>query len=102
MGLDLWFQADVARILGATYEAMWATAGGVSDGRPSRERAEGYRQGFGAALRVLAVAFGVPDPAAARAGPWRVAQRPELEPAGERMWTGTELDGEVVVEPRIP
>ena len=97
MGLDLWFQADVARILGAAYEAMLATAGAVGEGRPSRERAEGYRQGFGAALRALAVAFGVPDPAAVRAGQWRVARPPELESAGERVWSETVLDGEVVV-----
>jgi len=98
MGMDLWFQGDVARILSATYEAMCATAGAVGEGRPSRERAEGYRQGFGAALRALAVAFGVPDPAAARAGhaQWRVARPPELEPAGERVWGGMVLDGEVV------
>ena len=99
MGLDLWFQADVARILSATYEAMWSTAGAVGEGRPSRERAEGYRQGFAAALRTLAVAFGVPDPAAARAGhpQWRVARPPELESAGERVWSGAVIDGEVVV-----
>lgn len=63
MGLDLWFRADVARILQATHEAMTMTAAAVGDQTDddigARERAAGYRQGFGAALRAVATAFGL-------------------------------------------
>jgi hypothetical protein len=70
MGLDLWFRADVARILQATHEAMCSTAavmgdamaeGNRGDDAGGRERAAGYRQGFGAALRVVATAFGLTE-----------------------------------------
>ena len=70
MGLDLWFRADVARILQATHEAMCSTAavmadaiaqGNRADDVAGRERAAGYRQGFGAALRAVAMAFGLAD-----------------------------------------
>jgi len=66
MGLDLWFRADVARILQATHEAMCSTAAvmgdGLADDAGSQERAAGYRQGFGAALRAVATAFGLTEP----------------------------------------
>lgn len=63
MALDLWFRADVARILQATHEAMCSTVAAVGDQATedigARERAAGYRQGFGAALRAVATAFGL-------------------------------------------
>jgi len=62
MGMDLWFRTDVARILQATYEAMCSTAAVVGDDERGSERAAGYRQGFGAALRAVAMAFGLTDP----------------------------------------
>lgn len=65
MGLDLWFRADVARILQATHEAMSSTAAmvgeGLGDDAGGRERAAAYRQGFGAALRAVAAAFGLAE-----------------------------------------
>ena len=70
MGLDLWFRADVARILQATHEALCSTAavmgdaiaeGSRADDAGSRERAAGYQQGFGAALRAVATAFGLTE-----------------------------------------
>ena len=72
MGLDLWFRADVARILQATHEAMCLTAAALGEGPAadagSRERAAGYRQGFGAALRAVATAFGLTELDGERAG----------------------------------
>lgn len=52
MGLDLWFRADVARILQATDQAMQDTAreGSVDPA---------YRRGFQSALRAVATAFGL-------------------------------------------
>ena len=69
MGLDLWFRADVARILQATHEAMCSTAAVMGDAAAEGnraddagwERAAGYRQGFGAALRAVATAFGLTE-----------------------------------------
>jgi hypothetical protein len=60
MGLDLWFQADVERILASTVETMTATMNAAPAFDP--ERAEAYRQGFGDAIRAVAVAFGVARP----------------------------------------
>lgn len=59
MGLDLWFQEDVARILASTQETMRASQaeGGVN---------EDYQQGFVDALRAVAVAFGVAQPSSFR------------------------------------
>ncbi len=52
MGLDLWFRADVARILQATNEAMSETAAeGAVD--------PAYQRGFQSALRAVATAFGL-------------------------------------------
>lgn len=59
MGLDLWFRADVARILQATQETMDTTADMLESEVGKTERAAGYRQGFGAALRAVATAFGL-------------------------------------------
>ena len=88
MGLDLWFRADVARILQATHEAMTSTAAvmgqGVADDAGGRERAAGYRQGFGAALRAVATAFGLTDGA-----PGGVTDRRQLAPLGM-------IDGEAI------
>lgn len=60
MGLDLWFQQDVARILASTQETMAATMDAAPALDP--EQAEAYRQGFTAAIRAVAVAFGVAGP----------------------------------------
>ena len=94
MGLDLWFRADVARILQATNEAMCSTAaamgaGLAAEGVEGRERAAGYRQGFGAALRAVAVAFGLTEPATGR-------MPDRLQPVGmpEPLPFGAEIDGE--------
>ncbi len=87
MGLDLWFRADVARILQATHEAMSSTAAvmgqGVADDAGGRERAAGYRQGFGAALRAVATAFGLTDGAPGGVPDrWRPLAAPEPAPYG--------------------
>jgi hypothetical protein len=60
MGLDLWFQADVARILASTQETMAATMSAAPALDP--DQAEAYKQGFTAAIRAVAVAFGVAGP----------------------------------------
>lgn len=60
MGLDVWFNDDVARILASTWETMAATAHAVPALDP--DRASEYRQGFGDALRAVAIAFGVRPP----------------------------------------
>ena len=57
MGLDLWFREDVARILASTQETMHNSLGAVPPLDP--EKADAYQQGFGDALRAVAVAFGV-------------------------------------------
>ena len=84
MGLDLWFRADVARILQATHEAMCSTAavmgdaiaeGSRADDAGGRERAAGYQQGFGAALRAVATAFGLTEPGGVP-NRWRVVGAP--------------------------
>ena len=92
MGLDLWFRADVARILQATHEAMCSTAavmgdamaeGNRADDAGSRERAAGYRQGFGAALRAVATAFGLTEcTPGGLPDRWRVAGVPEVARGG--------------------
>jgi len=76
MGMDLWFRADVARILQASYEAMCSTAAVAGDDLAGSERAAGYRQGFGAALRTVAMAFGLTDPGGVL-DRWRVVRGPE-------------------------
>jgi len=87
MGLDLWFRADVARILQATHEAMCSTAAVMGDGRrddaAGRERAAGYRQGFGAALRAVATAFGLTEGATGGVPDrWRTVETTEMLPFG--------------------
>jgi hypothetical protein len=57
MGLDLWFQEDVARILAATHETMTAVVDAVP--APDSEAAHAYQRGFAAALHAVAVAFGL-------------------------------------------
>jgi hypothetical protein len=73
-GLDLWFQTDVARILAATHETMQSSLNAATPLDP--ELARSYRQGFGDALRAVAVAFGVAVPSesvpATPPQPWRV------------------------------
>lgn len=60
MGLDLWFQEDVARILASVHETMLASTEAVS--AASAEGSSAYRQGFQDSLRAVAVAFGVAPP----------------------------------------
>ena len=69
MGLDLWFRDDVARILRASHEAMSVTAEAVANGEIGSERAEGYKQGWSAALNTVAMAFGLNEPPP---GGWRL------------------------------
>jgi hypothetical protein len=57
MGLDLWFQEDVARMLASVHETMLASTDAVSD--DDLRDTQAYRQGFLDSLRALAVAFGV-------------------------------------------
>ena len=67
MGLDLWFQEDVARILAATHETMEASLRASQTGSSEGQRlTDAYQQGFVDALRALAVAFGVVAPSQAR------------------------------------
>jgi hypothetical protein len=65
MGLDVWFQEDVARALRAAYVAGREAHLGVSDGgRPallSREMAA-YWRGYQAALATIGTAFGLTSP----------------------------------------
>jgi hypothetical protein len=70
MGLDLWFQDDVARILAATKETMRSSLGAVAP--LDAEEANAYQQGFADALRSVAVAFGVCPPDLA---PWPEERR---------------------------
>ena len=72
MGLDLWFQADVARILVSTQQTMAATM----DAAPAHDPAQAaaYRAGFTAAIRAVALAFGVGIPIP----PGNGSQRPGL------------------------
>ena len=103
MGLDLWFRADVARILQATHEAMCSTAAVLDDRADvdagGRERADGYRQGFGAALRAVATAFGLTNGApGGMPDRWRPVAAPEPPPG--RMVIDGEMAGVVKGETR--
>ena len=88
MGLDVWFERDVARILASTHETMAAS---MRASTPlDAEIAEAYQKGFMEALRAVAVAFGVAglsgDGSGMRAMVHAEAQQPgfrSLE-AGER------------------
>jgi hypothetical protein len=60
MGLDVWFQQDVARILASTHETMAASMRATAP--LDAEIAEAYQRGFVDALRAVAVAFGVAGP----------------------------------------
>ena len=88
MGMDLWFRADVARILQASYEAMCSTAAVAGDDLAGSERAAGYRQGFGAALRTVALAFGLTDPST-------VPGRRRVGGGSQVAHGGVVIDGEV-------
>jgi hypothetical protein len=57
MSLDLWFREDVARILVSTHEAMSASLQAAAADHPAKANA--YKQGFGDALHVVGIAFGV-------------------------------------------
>jgi hypothetical protein len=65
MGLDVWFQEDVARALQAAYVAgREAHLGASNGGRPallSREMAA-YWRGYQAALATIGTAFGLTSP----------------------------------------
>jgi hypothetical protein len=79
MGLDLWFQDDVRRILAATHETMVASMRAAPP--LNLETAEAYQQGFGDALRAVAVAFGVTAPGQVTRSPvaWRTI---DADPGG--------------------
>ena len=85
MGLDLWFQQDVARILAATHETMAASVGAVSP--LESEVADAYQRGFVDALRAVAVAFGVYPPGITPEGTWE-CHRPAYESIDEAMIDG--------------
>jgi hypothetical protein len=87
MGLDLWFQADVARILASTQETMAATMSAAPALDP--DQAEAYKQGFSAAIRAVAVAFGVAGPTLPGGNgnrPTRSVQVIEADPHPLRGW----------------
>jgi hypothetical protein len=67
MGLDLWFQEDVARILASTQEAMRCSAGAVGAG-------DAYRRGVEDALRAVGLAFGLPVPGRVGVGQVRASR----------------------------
>ena len=59
MGLDLWFREDIENALRAAEAASAATVAVLGEtGNPEVVRA--YRQGYRAALAVVAQAFGIP------------------------------------------
>ena len=60
MGLDIWFRADIVRLLRATHEAMSATA--TAPGVTDNDMLAAYRQGFRAALCAVAAGFGLDAP----------------------------------------
>lgn len=80
MGLDLWFQQDVARILASTHETMAASVGAVSP--LESEVADAYQRGFADALRAVAVAFGVYPPGITPERTWE-CRRPDYERLGD-------------------
>lgn len=84
MGLDLWFQADVARILASTQETMSATMSATP--ALDLEQAEAYRQGFGDAIRAVAVAFGIAAPISPDGNGNRPSHNMPLIDAGPRPW----------------
>jgi len=111
----MWFQMDVARILGATFKAMQATAAAGASG----EHLDCYQEGFHAALRAVAAGFGLSDPATLEYDPYERRSSPRLtiaepatgyrldpesqdaphwrdSPADDRHWTGRVVDGEVM------
>jgi hypothetical protein len=85
MGLDLWFQQDVARILAATHETMRSSMGAATPRDASMQTialAESYRRGFGDALRAVAVAFGVAAPTVTSVAEWSSSTLPAIEHRG--------------------
>jgi hypothetical protein len=103
VGLELWFQEDVARILASTHETMRATTSALQDAETGaldgQELADAYQRGFADALRAVAIAFGVRPP-----GPGIVpepsARMPELRfhalPAS-REWSQTSGYGDDLI-----
>jgi len=80
MAADIWFRADVARLLRATHEAMLSTAN--APGVVAGAGLAAYREGFCAALSALAAGFGLSEGGEGRA--WRalaVGSRVGMEPA---------------------
>jgi hypothetical protein len=55
MGLDIWFKEDIANALQAAEESV---AGAIAMAEPTADLTA-YQAGFRAALKTLAVAFGV-------------------------------------------
>ena len=63
MGLGVWFEEDVARVLAGTYEAMSASLRATATGDvESQQLVAGYQRGYVDALRAVAVAFGIAMP----------------------------------------
>ena len=81
MGLDVWFQQDVARILASTHETMAASMRATAP--LDAEIAEAYQKGFVGALRAVAVAFGVAGPSRDGSG-MRAMAHVEVQQAGLR------------------
>ena len=81
MGLDVWFQQDVARILASTHETMAASMRATVP--LDVEIAEAYQRGFVDALRAVAVAFGVARPSRDGSG-MRAVAHAEAQQAGLR------------------
>ena len=74
MGLDLWFREDIENALRAAEVASAATVAVLGE-RGNPEVVWAYRQGYRAALAVVAQAFGIP---------FRLPQpsdRPALQPS---------------------
>jgi hypothetical protein len=71
MGLDLWFREDVTRILAATQETMRTSMEATPPLDP--DAATAYQQGFGDAVRSIAIAFGVWPGSGTPAPGWRQA-----------------------------
>lgn len=90
MGLDLWFRADVARILQATHETMVETAAMVGAGQTESPQAAGYQAGFEAALRAVATAFGLTAVGASDSMPDFVGRIPPVAAIGS---PSTYIDG---------
>lgn len=85
MALSVWFHDDVRRILAATHETMRTAMAAAPPLDP--EAAAAYQQGFGDAVRAMAIAFGVRPGSGASPSDWR-ALVSRVQPS----WPGIEDD----------